>query len=426
MDDGSWLSWIIIALLILMATYFAACETAFSSVSRIKLKAEVDHGNPRAKKASYIVENFDSAITTILIGTNIVQIVSAAMITFQVTNLWGIGWVTLSAVVTTLALFFVGEMIPKTLAKKYSLRLSMSLAPSLRTFMTLFKPLAFVLTKIGNAFSKLSASDSEITVTEDELHDIIENMKDEGNLDAEQGELVYSALTFADVSAESIVTPRVDVAAINIASSPADILSFMQGSNHSRFPAYAETIDNVVGVLQIRKFIKNYLRQGDSLVVSSVLDDVYFAHQSTKIDELLSAMSHKRVNMAIITDNYGGTVGIVTVEDILEELVGEIWDEDDVVKESCVKLSEGRFELDPELTVEDAFELMDYDDPEDEDFENKLLGEWVYEHFDVIPREGDSFTYHDLTLTVGAMSSNRIIKVIADIGSDDEEGGQRQ
>lgn len=426
MDDGSLLSWIIIALLILMATYFAACETAFSSVSRIKLKAEADHGKANAKKAAYIVDNFDSAITTILIGTNIVQIVSAAMITFQVTRIWGVSWVTLSALVTTLVLFFVGELIPKTLAKKYSLSLSMSLAPSLSFFMTIFKPLAFVLSKIGNAFSRISDSDSEITVTEDELHDIIENMKDEGNLDAEQGELVYSALTFADVSAESIVTPRVDVAAVNIASAPADILAFMQASNHSRFPVYAETIDNVIGVLQIRKFIKNYLKQGDSLQVVSLLDDIYFAHQSTKIDELLSAMSHKRVNMAIITDNYGGTVGIVTVEDILEELVGELWDEDDVVKESCVRLSAGCFELDPELTVEDAFELMDYDDPEDEDFENKLLGEWVYEHFDVIPKKGDSFSYHDLTLTVGEVVNNRIMKVIADLDSDAEEGGSRQ
>jgi len=423
MDEGSWLSWFIIILLIAAASYFATAETAFASVSRIKIKSELDRGDRRAKKALFVLDHFDKAITTILIGTNIVQIVTAAIVTVLVTQKWGVSAVTISTVITTLVLFFVGEMLPKSIGKKYSCRFSLSLAASLCFFMRIFTPLAQVLTKIGLAVAKHTKGDLEVTVTEDELYDIIENMKDEGDLDAARGELVHSALMFADVTVESIVTPRVDVAAIDIDDPLNEILHFVKASRHSRFPVFEGSIDNVIGVLQIRKFIKAYIKQGDTLDVRSVLDNIYFAHQSTKIDELLSEMSRKRLNMAIVTDNYGGTLGIVTVEDILEELVGDIWDEDDEVKEFCVLNPDGSYDLDPELGIEEGFELIGFEDPEDYEFEHKLLGEWVYEHFDRIPREGDAFFYNGLTVTVKEMKQNRIVKLNALLPSvPDEEG----
>ncbi len=424
MDKGSWLSWFIIALLILAASYFATAETAFASVSRIKLKSEQDRGDRRAKKALYILDNFDKAITTILIGTNIVQIVVAALVTILVTRKWGVSFVTVSTIVTALVVFFIGEMLPKSIGKKYSCRFSLALAASLSFFMLIFSPIAYVLTKIGLSVSKLTKSDPEVTVTEDELYDIIENMKDDGNLDAERGDLVHSALMFADVTVESIVTPRVDVAAIDIETPLSEILAFVKASRHSRFPVYEGSIDNIIGVLQIRRFIKAYIKQGDALEVSSVLDDIYFAHQSTKIDELLSEMSRKRLNMAIVTDNYGGTLGVVTVEDILEELVGDIWDEDDEVKEFCVLNSDGSYELDPELGIEESFELIGFEDPEDYEFEHKLLGEWVYEHFDRIPKAGDSFEYNGLSVTVKEMKQNRIVKLNVILPTHTDEEGR--
>lgn len=427
MDDGSWLSWIIILMLIIAASYFAMAETAFASVSRIKVKTEMDKGDYRAKKAFFVLNSFDRAITTILIGTNIVHIVAAAMVTFLVTNKWGVSAVTLSTAIMTIVVFFFGEMLPKSIAKKYSGRLSLSLAGSLCFFMKIFGPLASLLTLIGNAVAKLSKGDTTVTVTEDELYDIIESMKDEGELDEERGDLVHSALMFAEVSAESIATPRVDIAAIEI-STPVDlILDYVKASTHSRFPVYNGSIDNIVGVLQIRKFIKAYIKEGGSLDIGKVLDSVHFAHQSTKISELLSEMNRKRLNMAVITDNYGGTFGIVTVEDILEELVGDIWDEDDDVRESCVKLSDGIFELDPELSMEESFELIDFEDPDDYDFDHKLIGEWAYEHFDNIPARGDSFEYNGLRVTIGDMNGNRIVKLIAQIlPQESEEGGHRK
>ena len=190
-----------------------------------------------------------------------------------------------------------------------------------------------------------------------------------------------------------------------------EILSQVKASRHSRIPVYQDSVDNIIGVLQIRRFMREYLQKREKTDLRSLLDEPYFVHQSAKIDELLSVMSSKKINMTIVTDSYGGTVGIVTVEDILEELVGEIWDEDDEVVEPCVDHGEGSYSFDAGVDIEDAFEFMDYEDPDETDFDHKLLGEWAYEHFDAIPREGDSFLYNGLRVTVEKVQQRRIMKL---------------
>ena len=411
MDDGSILSVLIILALLLFADYFAVCETSFAAVSRIRLKTAMERGDRRANKAMYVCEHFDKAITTILIGTNIVHLSCASYVTVLVTRRWGLGAVTVSTFVTTLVVFFVGEMLPKSIAKKYSLRLALGTASSLVFFMHLLTPVSFVLTKIGEFASRLTKGDSEVSVTEDELYDIIENMTDEGNLDSEQGDLVHSALAFGDLTAESILTARVDMETIDVDDPLEEILSQVKASRHSRIPVYQDSVDNIIGVLQIRRFMREYLQKREKTDLRSLLDEPYFVHQSAKIDELLSVMSSKKINMTIVTDSYGGTVGIVTVEDILEELVGEIWDEDDEVVEPCVDHGEGSYSFDAGVDIEDAFEFMDYEDPDETDFDHKLLGEWAYEHFDAIPREGDSFLYNGLRVTVEKVQQRRIMKL---------------
>ena len=411
MDDGSILSVLIILALLLFADYFAVCETSFAAVSRIRLKTAMERGDRRANKAMYVCEHFDKAITTILIGTNIVHLSCASYVTVLVTRRWGLGAVTVSTFVTTLVVFFVGEMLPKSIAKKYSLRLALGTASSLVFFMHLLTPVSFVLTKIGEFASRLTKGDSEVSVTEDELYDIIENMTDEGNLDSEQGDLVHSALAFGDLTAESILTARVDMETIDVDDPLEEILSQVKASRHSRIPVYQDSVDNIIGVLQIRRFMREYLQKREKTDLRSLLDEPYFVHQSAKIDELLSVMSSKKINMTIVTDSYGGTVGIVTVEDILEELVGEIWDEDDEVVEPCVDHGEGSYSFDAGVDIEDAFEFMDFEDPDESDFDHKLLGEWAYEHFDAIPREGDSFLYNGLRVTVEKVQQRRIMKL---------------
>jgi CBS domain containing-hemolysin-like protein len=424
MDEGNPLSYVVLLFLLIMAAYFAVAETAFASVSRIKLKPAFDRGDKRAVRAMKVLDNFDTAITTILIGTNIVHLAAASYVTVLVTRKWGISAVAISTVITTLVVFFVGEMLPKCIAKKYSERFSLATAGSLCFFMLIFTPISKLLSAFGNAVAALTKGDSAVTVTEDELYDIIEALKDEGELGDERSDLVHSALMFADVTVESIVTSRVDLVALDVEDSCEEILDAIRAAKHSRLPVYQGSVDNIIGVLQIRKYIKAYLREGDSLQIRPLLDEAYFVHQSTNIDELLPEMSRKKLNMAIVTDNYGGTLGIVTIEDILEELVGEIWDEDDEIEETFSEQPDGSFVLSAELDIEEAFEQMEYDDPEDTDWEHKLLGEWAYEQFELLPHEGDKFRYHNLEVTISGMEHNRITRLTARIlPAETEEGG---
>lgn len=422
MDSDSWFSWISVAVLFLCAAYFAAAETSMTSVGRIRLKMRLEQGEHRAKKALYIQDNFDEAISTILIGTNIVHISTATLVTTLVTDKWGVSYVALGTILCTLAMFFAGEMLPKSLGKRYSERCALATASSLCFFMRIFAPLARLLSCVGERFSALSRGDAEITVTEEELYDVIDTLTDEGGLDEERGDLVRSALEFADVPVESVLTARVDVAALDVEDSLEEILATIKEQRHSRLPVYEGSIDNIIGVLQIRRFIRQWWKDRDNVQLRSLLDEPCFVHQSTPIDELLTELSRRKLNMAIVTDNYGGTLGIVTVEDILEELVGDIWDEDDVASESVKEVAEGVYELDAELSMEDMFEALDYDDGGDEEWNHKLLSEWVYEQFDMLPRVGDSFDWHRLSVTVQEMRARRILKLRVCVGAEKEGG----
>ena len=427
MDDGSRLPWIIAALLLVCAAFFAVTETSMASASRSRIKASAERGDFRAKKTLYVLDNFDLAIRTLLICTNIVHIAAASIVTLAVTRKWGVSAVSISTIITTIVVFFAGEMLPKSVAKKYSDTLALSCAPVLCFFMKLFAPLSKLLTWIGQAAAKLTPGDSQISVTEDELYDIIEDMTEEGSLDEDQGDLISSALQFGDVTVESVLTPRVDIVAININSSHAELLSLIKSTNHSRLPVYEGSIDNIIGVLQIRKYIKAYLRLGENLDIKPMLDEVFFVHQSTNIDELLPILSKRKLNIAVVTDNYGGTLGIVTVEDILEELVGEIWDEDDVIEEPMVEIGDGVYEVGADETVSDVFDQLGYEDPEnDEELVNTLMGEWAYVKFDTIPKPGDSFRYHQVLVTVKDMNHNRIMKLTVALLPAEEEGGEAQ
>ena len=427
MDDGSRLPWIIAVLLLFCAAFFAVAETAYASCPKSRVKAAAERGDARAKTALLILDDFDKAISTLLICTNIVHIATASIVTVAVTKLWGLSAVSVSTIVTTIVVFFAGEMLPKSIAKKYSEPLVLATGPVLRFLMKIFAPLSALLTWIGQSAAKLTPEENPVSFTEDELYDIIEDMTEEGSLDEQQGELISSALQVGEVTVESVLTPRVDLVAVDISSSLENILAVIKTTNHSRLPVYEGSIDNIIGVLQIRKFIKAYLRLGNNLDLRPLMDEVFFIHQSTNIDELLPVMSKRKLNMAVVTDNYGGTLGIVTVEDILEELVGEIWDEDDVVEESFVELGDGIYMVDADESVTDVFEQLGFEDPEaDEELVNTLMGEWAYEQFSAIPKVGDSFQYHQVQVTVAAMTHNRILKLKVALLPETEEGGQAE
>jgi len=424
MDDGSRLPIIISVLLLFGAFYFAVAETAFAACSRNRIKAAVERNESGAKQALYILDHFERAISTLLIGTNLCHIFLSSLVTMVVTRRWGLSVVTVSTILTTLVVFFAAEMLPKSIAKKFPERLAKACSGSLRFFMTLFYPLSAALSWLGEKAAKMKKSEPELSVTEDELYDIIEDMTEEGSLDEEQGELISSALQFGDLTVESVLTPRMDVAALNVEADGEEILASIKAQNHSRLPVYEGSIDRIIGILQIRKYIKEYLRQGKAPELRTLLDEAFFVHQSTELAELLPMMSKQRINMAVVTDNFGGTLGIVTVEDIVEEIVGEIWDEDDVVEEPVTDLSENACIADADESVTDVFEHLNYEDPEDNDeLVDTRLGEWAYQMFDSIPSPGDSFRYHELTVTVTEMEHNRILKLKVVRTPETAEGG---
>ena len=424
MDDGSRLPIIISVLLLFGAFYFAVAETAFAACSRNRIKAAVERNESGAKQALYILDHFERAISTLLIGTNLCHIFLSSLVTMVVTRRWGLSVVTVSTILTTLVVFFAAEMLPKSIAKKFPERLAKACSASLRFFMTLFYPLSAALSWLGEKAAKMKKSEPELSVTEDELYDIIEDMTEEGSLDEEQGELISSALQFGDLTVESVLTPRMDVAALNVEADGEEILASIKAQNHSRLPVYEGSIDRIIGILQIRKYIKEYLRQGKAPELRTLLDEAFFVHQSTELAELLPMMSKQRINMAVVTDNFGGTLGIVTVEDIVEEIFGEIWDEDDVVEETVTDLSENACIADADESVTDVFEHLNYEDPEDNDeLVDTRLGEWAYQMFDSIPTPGDSFRYHELTVTVTEMEHNRILKLKVVRTPETAEGG---
>lgn len=330
MDDPLSLSWIVVIFLLFCAAYFAVTETAISSVNKNKIKNAFERGDVRAEKAMYALDNFDKAISTLLICTNIVHITAATVVTVAVSDLFGLGAVTLSTLITTIAVFFFGEMLPKSIAKKYSLKFTLSNASVLIFFMKLFSPLSNLLTKIGQSFANLTKGDPEVSVTEDELYDIIEDMTEEGTLDEDEGELISSAIEFDDKTVGGIMTPRGRIVAINLDDKPEKIVEAIREQNHSRLPVYKGDIDHIVGVLQIRDYIKAYMHN-KNVNIENIINKAFFVQRNMPIDELLPTMSEHRFTIAIVQDMQQKTVGIISVEDILEELVGEIWDEDDTV-----------------------------------------------------------------------------------------------
>ena len=329
MDDGSRLSWIIAIVLLFCAMFCAVTETAFSASSRPRLKALSETGNRKATKALAVLDDFDRAISTILILTNIVHLSIASIVTVAVTKSIGLNAVAASTVITTMTVFFAGEMLLKSIAKKYAEPLAMFCAAPLKFFMTLLTPLSAALSGIGNLAAKLIKGEPEISVTEDELYDIIEDMTEEGKLDDEQGDLISSAIRYGRQTVGAIATGRKDIVAVDVAADPEEILETINGCGHSRLPGYEGSIDNIIGILQIRKYIKEYLKKGGRLKLKGLLEKPFFVDEGSFADDLLPSMSRNRQNIAIVTNSEHVTVGIVTIEDMLEEIVGEIEDEDD-------------------------------------------------------------------------------------------------
>lgn len=330
MDDPGSIIIILYLVFVILSAYFSGTEISLASVNRIHIMSMSSKGSKAADRVLYILDNFEEALSVLLIGNNIVNIGSATLAVVIATEIIRMD-VSLATVLTTVIIFIFGEMLPKSFARSCNEKFALTASGPLIILMKVLKPLSLIFTALSKAVSKpfKKGAPPDVTVTEDEFHEIVESISEDDDFDGDTGELVKSALKFSNATVDSVLVPWENVLKISMNQKTPEILEIIKNTNHSRIPVL-DRRGNVKGILQIRKFIKAYLKLGHNIVLSSVIDYPYFAKNNIVIDDLLSDMSNHKKNLAIIKDDDANVVGIVTVEDILEELVGEIYDEDDI------------------------------------------------------------------------------------------------
>ncbi len=321
---------ILFILLIIASAYFSGTEIALVSVNKIHMMSQAAKGSKSAKRVLYILDNFDEALTVLLIGNNIVNITSATVATLIATRLWGVNAVALSTVITTVIVFLFAEMIPKNFAHSCNEGFACAFSGPLVFLMKVLKPISAFFTMISSLASKpfKKHADAQVTMTEEELTDLVEHISEEDDFDEETGELVKSAMRFSNASVGQIMVPWSEVEIISSAYKLPQILKIVKESVHSRIPV-VDRNGNLKGILQVRKYLKAYAKSRHNVVLASVIDYPYYVDSTDAVDEALTAMSNHRRNLAFVRDEEGHLAGILTVEDILEELVGEIYDEND-------------------------------------------------------------------------------------------------
>ena len=408
-SSGSSILYLLLILLALAGGYFAAAETAYSSMNKIRIKKYADDGDKRAKRAMRISDDFDRALITMLIGTNITHIGFASLTTVLATRLWGPGSVPVMTIASTVFVFLFVEMLPKSLASEKSEGLALAFSDTMSLLMKVLTPVSFFFNSISDLVSRIFGAEETPTMTEEELHEIIETIEEEGGFEPEKGELVQSALDFGETTVQDVFTPRVDMITLDVDSTPEEILEVIKTHKFSRIPVCLDSIDDIAGILHARNYLKEYLQKGQ-VDLLGMLSPVHYVHKKTNIQDLLSEMSREKTHLCVITDDYGGTMGIVTVEDILEELVGEIWDEDDDIVLEIVQKKSDLYEVSGDMLAEDAFEAMDVAFDE-EALEHKTMGAWAMDIFETIPAVGDCFEQDGLRVTIQQIRSNRITKM---------------
>lgn len=409
---------IIFISLVILSALFSCMESAISLINKIRVRQRAEDGDRRAKAALYVVNHFEKALTTLLILINITHIASAAVATVLVGRMFdGSSEGVINAVSTfgaTAVVFLFGEMIPKTLATDRSESLSVALSPLLCFLMKLLTPLSAFFTWIAALSSRLFKADATPSITEDELIDIIDTAEEEGVMDEEQSDLFKSAMQFSGTTVGSVMTGRDAILAVPVTIPDKELLDVIRSSNHSRLPVYQGDIDHIIGYLQTRSFLREYLKD-QSVDIRSLLIPAFFVRPTALIDDLLTIMRQHKFYMAVVSedddDGLGRTLGIVTIEDFLEELVGDIWDESDEIDESFSKLGGNRYRIDTHMTVGEAFARMNCPPPEPRVAKMPLLA-WVIETFRHIPAEEETFTYRDMEITVDTVDGHRVSYVV--------------
>ena len=412
-----------IFLCLCLSNFCSASEMAFSSCNVMRLENARDDGSKRAKIAVYITEHFDDALSAILIGNNLANIGASSLASVAVILVTGgdeYAW--LATVILTVLVIIFGETMPKISTKKNANRTSLKNVYVVRAMMIIFYPLVWLvvsLIKLLTMSMKPEATDADSDEAVEELQSIIETAEDEDVLDEDQSELVQAAIDFSETSALEVMTARVDVQAIDIEDDWDDILAIIEDAPFTRLPVYEGSIDNVIGILYLNHFLKAMADDGRADIRKLLMPPCY-VYKTMKLPAVLNTLRKAKQHLAIVSDEYGGTLGVVSMEDVLEQIVGDIWDESDIVEHEVVQREKSEYELDGAMILSDFLELVGLNE-DDVDAESNTVGGWTLEMFGGFPQEGDSFTYRNLTVTVLSMDGRRVERVLVKLAPTDDD-----
>jgi len=415
-----------IPVLILFSAFFSASEIALASANVHRLKSRAENGSFLAKLACKLIDNYDDNLGGILVGNNVVNNAASSIATVIVINLLSDDYAWVSTVIMTILVLIFGEIIPKVLAKTFAEKFSLFCAVPIFIVSTICRPISVFMVFIINLFSKpfKSARSDSSAVSEDDFENIIDIVEDEGVLDEEQCDLLQNALGFDEILAYEVITPRVDMSAIDIRDPYEKNIEKIMDCIYTRVPVYEDTPDNIIGILHLNHVFKE-LVENEQVSLRNLLLPVTYVHQTMPLPDVLEKMKENKTHLVVVHDEYGGTMGILTMEDVLEQLVGEIWDETDEIEYEFVCVDETHFEAVGEMRIYDFFDEFDIDIEEDEDFadDNATVGGWVVDRLEGEFDIGDTVTYKNLVITILEADDKRIERVAVEElpVSDDED-----
>ena len=422
-----WWAYLIIFLMVCFSAYFSASEIAFNSSNKMRLRRAAEGGNKTAKIAFGITEKFTTALSAILIGNNLANIAVSTCTTLIVLNLFKNNVALASALATvlvTIVILIFGEILPKVIAKQNADTVVYWVAIPTKILTILLSPFVFIVLLLLALLRKIwgkDHKDDDPTVTEEEIVTIIDTIEEEGLINEEQGELLQSTLEFRETTVETIMTPRIDVTAIDIDDDEEEILSLLsENMQYSRIPVYRDSIDHIIGVLSLTRYYKATMK-GEKPDLESLLMKPCRLHKTMKLPAALTKLRDSKMHLAVVIDEFGGTLGVVTMEDILEEIVGDIWDDTDVIVTECVCTGPNTYEVACDMNIDDFFEEIDFTKPEDFACEYSTMGGWAIEMLDSDPHVGDSFRYENLFVIVMQMKQECISKLTVLVEQKEEE-----
>lgn len=413
---------LLLVFLVVASAFFSSSEIIYATANKIRLQRRAESGSKRAALAVRISEDYPNFLSTVLVGNNLVNIAFSSAVAVLGLKLWNMGEGVASLVATGI-LLVLGEIIPKLIGSYRSDELVVPYARPLRFCRIIFFPVVFVVTKLVGALSVIwTPKDPEPEVTDDELVTILESIEDEGVFTEKEGELIRSAIEFSDLTAQDIFIPRVDMYAWDADDDIDELLKSEDYLSFSRLPVYRESIDNIIGILSTKKLIKTILASGkEGFNIESVLTPAVFVHKTRNISSILLEFKTKRSQMAIVVDEFGGTMGILTLEDILEEIFGDIFDESDEVETEIEAVGDNTYLVDATVGIEEFFGFIDYTPPEDFDSEYTTMGGWAVEMLDKFPEVGDSFQYDILSVVVTKAEAMRVEQLKIEVERASEE-----